>query len=362
MSSDTFIPPAQPVDLDRDRLAAKLSEASRSLGAYSGLLEALPNPWVLLAPLGRREAMMSSQIEGTQATVQEVLVFEAEGPSGIRPERRGEVGEVANYWAAMEAARVEIDERDKPIRINLIKQLHEILLDSVRGRLKGRGQFRREAVFINTVSGGRYVPPPWEEVEGLMHDLEVYMHDEDWDPLVQVALVHGQFELIHPFLDGNGRVGRMLIPLLLAEKKTLTGPFFYVSEYLEKNRAAYYGALERLSTKGDWTGWVEFFLEGVRDQSEVNAGRARQILHLYGVTRDRVVELTNSKYAATVVDGLFQSAVFTSPSLGEMTGIGQAQLRYILQKLDGEVVEVLRAGKTRRPTVWVFSDLLDIVL
>ena len=261
---EPYTPEKLPIsNLSWDRFISKIGEANRNLARYDGTLSAMINPGLLLSPLTTQEAVLSSRIEGTQATLEEVMELEA-GTEKKSPEteREKDVQEIVNYRKALNVATEEMESR--PMNLNLIKKIHSVLLNSVRGQYKRRGEYRNKQNWIGSPAGSmedaKYVPPAPNQIEELMSNLESYIHGEEKDPLVQLAIVHAQFELIHPFLDGNGRVGRILVPLFLNEKEILHEPMFYLSSYLEKNRGEYYARSENISKEDDWEGWINFFL------------------------------------------------------------------------------------------------------
>jgi Fic family protein len=359
---NTYEPVRLPLgELDWKRFRRLLGPANAALGRYDGILNGVINPEVLLSPLMMQEAVLSSRIEGTQATLEEVLEFEAseEAP----PERKADFQEVLNYRSAM---RYAVDSmRSRPICLNLMLETHEILLGGVRGRDKRRGEFRREQNYIAKpgapIEQAIFVPPLPASVETHMRNLEAYIHSDEDDVLVQLAIIHAQFELIHPFLDGNGRLGRMLLPLFMYEKGLLTSPMFYLSEYLESHRDQYYDRLKAVSQSRDWEGWISFFLTAIVEQAKVNTDRARRILELYATKKTKVADLTRSQYAIRAVDALFMSPVFTNSLFVRRSGIPAASARRILRALvEHEVLDQLRPGIGRMPTFYIFSKLIDI--
>jgi Fic family protein len=348
-------------EFDWRRFRRLVGPANAALARYDGILNAIINPEVLLSPLMTQEAVLSSRIEGTQATLEEVLEFEASEEA--RPERADEFWEVLNYRSAMRHAVESMKKR--PICLNLMREAHEILLSGVRGRDKARGEFRREQNYIAKpgfpIEQAIYVPPNPQSVEKHLRNLEAYIHHDEDDRLVQLAVVHAQFELIHPFLDGNGRLGRMLLPLFMYEKGLLSSPMFYLSEYLESHRDQYYDRLGAVSRSKDWEGWIEFFLTAIIEQAKVNTHKARRILDLYGTKKTKVADLTHSQYAIRAVDALFMSPVFTSTLFIKRSGIPAATAKRILRVLTAQrVLDELRPGAGRSPAYYIFSKLIAI--
>ncbi len=361
-----FVPQRLPLaDVQWEPLIPLIGRANRALAYYGGVLHGLPNPDVLLSPLTTQEAVLSSRIEGTQATLGEVLRFEA-GEEPQQEERRRDIQEIINYRVALRTAEEELDER--PFNLNLLRQLHEILLDSVRGRDKARGRFRTTQNWIGrpgcTIEEADFVPPVPGALMEHLDNWEKYYHSDRPDPLVQLAVTHAQFEIIHPFLDGNGRLGRILIPLFLCEKKLLTRPTFYLSDYLERHRDEYVGRLRGLGQKKEaWNRWIEFFLQALDEEARKNADRARALMALYERLKERVIELTHSQYAIPLLDQLFARPIFQSTHLrlaikAQPTRQAIALLLRTLRKAG--ILEVLREGRGRRAQILAFPELLDL--
>jgi Fic family protein len=306
-----YVPRPLPRDgLDWAELVPLIARANRAIARYDGIVQGLVNPTVLLSPLAAREAVLSSMIEGTRTTLEELLEFEADPRDDSGP-RYDDVREVMNYRLAMSAAVEELGRR--PLSLNLLLRIHSILMDSVRGRDKRRGEFRKEQNWIGPANTplemAIYVPPPHDVLAELLDNFERYLHAEERDRLVQAALIHGQFELIHPFLDGNGRAGRILIPLFLFAVDVISVPAFYMSAYLESHRDEYYERLRRLSREDDVQGWVGFFLMAVIAQAEEDSAKARRILALYDRMKEHVAKLTRSQFAMRALDVLFDHPI-----------------------------------------------------
>ena len=263
------------IDLDYRRLFALVGEANAELARYDGLLQGIPNPAVMLSPLTTREAVLSSKIEGTQATVDEVLEHEA----GLEKEgeKYKDIQDISNYRTALYRASEHL--KQYPIRLSFVLDLHRILLDSVRGQGKSPGEFRKEQNWIGkfgcTIEEATFVPPSPLQLQDHLEAWQAYLDSDDSDFLLQTAVAHAQFELLHPFKDGNGRIGRILIPLFLFQKQVLSQPMFYLSEYLEANRDEYYQRLGAISAEGDWDGWIAFFLQAITAQARENSERVR---------------------------------------------------------------------------------------
>ena len=332
------------------------------MAKYEGILQGVINPLLLLSPLTTKEAVISSKIEGTQATLEEVLEFEAS--SDAAEDKRVDINEIINYRQAVAYASEQIEK--KPINLNLIKEVHYGLLDSVRGRDKARGEFRKIQNWIgspgSSIDEATYVPPEPEIVPEAMSNFEKYVHYEERDRLVQCAILHAQFEIIHPFLDGNGRVGRMIIPLFLVEKGFLKYPVFYISSYLDENRDEYYDKLNNVSKNNDWNGWISFFLEAVIAQSERYTAIVQSILSLYEEMKGKIVKYTKSQFAIKALDMFFERPIFTTTQFINTSGIPKASAMRILTTLKTENILVeIRQASGRRPAVLTFHRLIDII-
>jgi Fic family protein len=271
-----FPPRDLAIDASRTRL---LTAAHQALGRLVGAADFVPNPDLFIAVYVRREAVLSSQIEGTQGTLDELFQFEV-SPEGM--ERPRDLEEIVNYVRALNRARDRLE--DLPLSIRLVREIHADLMAGVRGREREPGEIRRSQNWIggSTPSNAAFVPPPVHEMWQALDQWEKYLHDDSSDPLIQAALMHAQFETIHPFLDGNGRVGRLLVPLLLQERGLLQRgrALLYPSVYLKLHRDEYYQRLTRIRTDGDWEGWVDFFLEAIRQVAHEGQATIRDVLHL----------------------------------------------------------------------------------
>ncbi len=358
---EPYVPRQLPLqDLDYRRLIGKIGPANAALARYDGLLQSVINPGVMLSPLTNREAVLSSKIEGTQATVDEVLEFEA--GLDFEGEKAKDIQEVVNYRRTLVLASEQLAER--PITLSLVRQMHAVLMDSVRGAGKTPGEFRRDQNWIGpvgcTIEQATFVPPSPLQLLDHLQAWESYIVSNDFDLLVQVAVVHAQFELIHPFKDGNGRIGRLFIPLFLYQKRALGSPMFYLSEYLEEHRELYYARLQGISRDGDWTGWVEFFLEAITAQARANTERVREIQALYERMKQQITALTRSQYAITVLDTLFHKPVFQSSDFVQRSGIPkQTALPFLRALRDAGVLHTLREASGSRSTIFAFRELVN---
>ncbi len=271
------LPPDPPVRYD-DEMMALLSAADRALGRLDGSTDALPNPDLFVFMYVRREAALSSQIEGTQASLIDLLEFEAQA---AEPERPVDVEEIANYVSAMNYGLERLAEL--PVSLRLIREIHERLLSGVRGSERTPGEFRRSQNWIGppgcTLVDASYVPPPVEEMKDGLGEWESFIHDQQPMPtLIKVGLAHAQFETIHPFLDGNGRVGRLLITFLLVESEILARPLLYLSHFFKQHRQDYYDHLQAVRDEGAWEAWLRFFLRGVAEVALEATDTARKIV------------------------------------------------------------------------------------
>jgi Fic family protein len=303
------LPPDPPVRVDDD-LSRLLSDADRCLGRLDGVASVLPNPDLFVAMYVRHEAVLSSQIEGTQSTLEDVLEFEADTPGAERPK---DVEEVVNYVRAMNHGLHRLGEL--PVCLRLIREIHGELLSRVRGSERTPGEFRRSQNWIGpagcTLQTATFVPPPVREMHQALDNLEKFLHGAESLPrLIHCGLVHAQFETIHPFLDGNGRVGRLLITFLLCQQGILGRPLLYLSYYLKAHRAEYYDRLNAVRHDGDWEGWLMFFLRGVYEVSQSATNTARAILQLREQHRQATAELgVSGGTAARLLDYLFEQPI-----------------------------------------------------
>ncbi|MBF0541247.1 MAG: Fic family protein [Nitrospirae bacterium] len=276
-----------------------IGKANYEIARFEGILQAIINHLVLLYPLTTQEAALSSKIEGTIATIEEVYQYEAKVLKDISDKKHNDILEILNYRKALDFAVESLNTR--PISLNLILDIHSMLLDSVRGMTKARRELRKTQNWLGRpgtkIENASYIPPSPERLMEAFDNLEKYIHCDELDTLVQLAIVHAQFEVIHPFLDGNGRVGRILIPLFLYEKKLLKSPVFYISEYLEANREIYYDRLNQISHNDNWDDWIIFFLTAIIEQSRSNTLKAKAILDLYEKMKGVVSSIVRSQFS-----------------------------------------------------------------
>lgn len=365
-----YIPDTLPLkNIDWERHVTLIGKANAALARYDGILLGMVNPQVLLSPLTTREAVLSSRIEGTQASLEEVLQYEADVGDPEKnqvqhdsPQVR-DIHEIINYRKAMGTAVEKMAGR--PFGINTIRELHRLLLTGVRGSYKDPGEIRRIQNYIASpgtpIDQATFIPPSPEIIMDALSNWEDYLYETEKDPLVQLAILKAQFELIHPFRDGNGRIGRMLVPIILYHKKILSQPMFYISSYLERNRDVYYERLLAISRDGDWNGWISFFLEALVLQSEENSKKARAILELYNGMKTRVAKITRSQYSIQTIDVLFSSPVINSSDFSIKSGIPDRTAQRIIQRLEQDgILRMIREGRGSRSPTYLFLDLLDI--
>jgi Fic family protein len=361
-----FEPHALPLtNLDWRSLLPLVGQANAALARYDGLLTGIPNPEVMLSPLTTQEAVLSSRIEGTQATVDEVL--EQEGGLPKEGEKFKDIQEISNYRRALFQARSYLEAY--PIRLAFVRQLHSTLMNSVRGRDKTPGEFRLDQNWIGTmgcpIEQATFVPPNPIQLLDHLRAWEAYVDSDDVDFLIQTAVVHAQFELLHPFKDGNGRIGRILIPLFLYQKKVLSQPMFYVSEYLENHRDEYYARLQGISGEGDWDGWIAFFLRAIMAQAVHNAQRVVAIRALYDEMKAAIHETTRSQYTVHVLDAIFSKPIFRTSELAqrltEEHGIHEKTAPALLRQLrNAGILREILPGAGRRSATMCFPRLLNL--
>jgi len=360
--------PKLPVEIDYGTLAGDISRAHAALARLDETLSHIENPALLERTFHTREAVLSSQIEGTQATFEEVLEQEAQVGEAEQEatEKTRDIREILNYRKALHQGKEYID-AGKPLSENVVKELHEILLNSVRGHNKAPGKFRREKVHIGPHGGGieraRYTPPLPTQIADLYSNYDRYVNtsESERDPLVQIAVAHYQFEAIHPFKDGNGRIGRLIILLFLYERKILSRPLLNLSEYFEENRRDYYDYLADVSFKSDWTSWIQFFLNGLEQQAQDARSMAQRMLALHRDYEEQVREF-QSVYALSLLSAMFSQPIFTTRSIRVATDIKNAQTMANLVKRFKKAGIIEELNPTRkRNKIYVFRDLLRIL-
>lgn len=352
------LPPTPPLKTDQV-MTTLLSNADRALGRLDGVASVLPNPDLFVAMYVNHEAVLSSQIEGTQSTLQDLLQFGA-GAAADRAPR--DIEEVVNYVAAMNHGLNRL-RSGFPLSLRLIREIHERLLRNVRGSSRTPGEFRTTQNWIGasdaSIANADFVPPPPHEMRQALHDFELFLHNRDLPVLVHCALAHAQFETIHPFLDGNGRVGRLLITFLLCERDVLQKPLLYLSYYLKGHRAQYYDRLTAIRTEGDWEGWLRFFLAGVHEVSNAATQTAREILSLREQHRELVQQQSLSSYVFVLLDKLFEQPLVTVRSVERMLGCTYATANNTIQQLADLEILVETTGQKRNRR-FIYSDYITL--
>jgi len=338
------LPPQPPVQLDSE-LTRLLSEADRALGRLDGVASVLPNPNLFVAMYVRQEAVLSSQIEGTQSTLEDVLQFELDAKGHETP---SDVAEVVNYVQAMNYGLERL--KTLPLSLRLIREIHAILLTGVRGGERTPGEFRRDQNWIGPAGCGiheaTFIPPPAEQLPAALADLERFLHDTTQPLLIHCGLVHAQFETIHPFIDGNGRVGRLLITLLLCERQALQLPLLYLSYYLKAHRAEYFDRLMAIRNAGNWEGWLSFFLRGVAEVSQAATMTARAILTLREEHRQLIAaRMDGSTAGLRLLDQLFEQPLLTVRLVEERLGCSYATAAKLVEAF-------VQLGLLRETTGW----------
>ena len=358
------LPPDPPVILSGE-LQTALSQADRALGRLDGSVQTLPNPDLFVFMYVRKEAVLSSQIEGTQSSLQDLL--EAEADLFDADTRPRDVEEVVNYVKAMNYGLRRLT--DLPVSMRLIREIHQHLLEGVRGSQHSPGELRRSQNWIGpggcTLNEATFVPPPPDIVPQALSDLEKFLHQPDDLPaLIKIGLVHAQFETIHPFLDGNGRVGRLLITFLLTERNILLKPVLYLSHYLKAHRQAYYDCLQAVRDRGDWEGWLIFFLRGVAEVSREATTTARSILQLREEHRAVIIEHLGRAVGNghKVLESLFHMPIVSVGNIQEILGTTYRSANSLVARLVkvGILKEITGYTRNRRfsynPYIRLFSD------
>lgn len=355
-----FVPAPLPPKLNYDAdFVTLLSRADAALSELSGIGRILPNPHLLIAPWIRREAVLSSRIEGTRASLSDLLIDEIEGDHA-GPKPADDVREVRNYVDALEFGIERL--KDLPLSLRLVRELHERLMRGVRGDKATPGEFRRSQNWIgpkgSTPETAAYVPPPINEMDACLNDWEKFLHDRGSMPeLVQCALMHEQFEAIHPFLDGNGRVGRLLITLFLIERGRLFQPLLYLSDYIDEHRKDYYDLLQRVRTHGDWDAWIRYFITGVATIATEAVKQSSELLDI----RDRFMAKVKDKPRALVlVDELFTNPYITVARAQKVLGVTNPTARKAVELLLERGI-IAPLGAKRWGKIYLSRPVLDAI-
>jgi Fic family protein len=354
------LPPEPSIKFDNE-LQSLLSKADRTLARLDGIVTVLPNPDLFLAMYVKKEALLSSQIEGTQASLEGILEFEAD----LTPkEDINEVKEVINYIKALNYGIKRL--KEVSMSLGLIKEIHKILIEGTGKAGKTLGEFRTTQNWVGLpgtpIIDATFVPPPPDKVLSAMSDLEKFIQQEvGIPPLIKIALIHSQFETIHPFIDGNGRIGRLLITFYLFWKDILSKPLLYLSFYLKKNRAEYYNLLNKVRTDGEWEKWIKFFLKGISETSDEAAKTAKEIINL---KEDLITKLyensVSSVFAVKLIDLLFQTPLLDAKIVTEKFKISKVAANKLIKtfKTIGILKEI--TGKQRYQK-YLFKDYVDLI-
>ena len=356
-----FVPDPLEPELELDMpLVKALSEADRALSELAGTARRLPNPHLLIRPFMRREAVLSSRIEGTQASLSDLLFFEA--TSSAQPEVP-DVREVQDYVQALEFGLARLS--DLPLSLRLIREMHEHLMKGVRGETQTPGEFRTSQNWIGppgcTLMDATYVPPPVEEMKESLDKFEKYLHSEsELPPLIRLALIHYHFEAIHPFLDGNGRIGRLLISLLMCSENLLPQPLLYLSAFFEKHRNDYYELLLGVTRRGDWIPWVRFFLRAVATQAGDAISRTDELLVLWEKYRAGLQEARASALLLRLVDQLFAFPAMTTKMATEILSVTPRSAQLNIDKLvEADILHEATGRKRNR--VYVAQEIFAVI-
>ncbi len=354
------LPPLPEIIMDQE-MWNLLSSADRALGRLDGATDALPNPDLFVFMYVRKEAVLSSQIEGTQASLIDVLEFESQA---LEPNNPQDVAEVVNYIAAINYGLERL--KELPISLRLIREIHQELMQGVRGTERDPGEFRRTQNWIGpggcSLAEATYVPPPPHEMLQALDNLEKFLHSPQPLPtLIKVGLAHAQFETIHPFLDGNGRTGRLLITFLLCEQNILQRPLLYISYYFKKYRTEYYDRLQAVRDSGNWEGWLKFFLHGVYEVAQEAAATARKIVNLKEEHRQLVLDELGrrSGNAIVLLESLYFRPIFTVEDAETITNLSYPNANTLIKNLCkiGLLQEITGQKRNR---AFAYAPYLDV--
>lgn len=354
-----------PQSFDTARVIGALLEATDALARYDQMLKGMHNSEILLAPLRGQEALASSRMEGTFSTLEEVLELESEADPDLAAsdEYRSEAVETYLYGRALRAAGKSMED-GQPMSKSLIRQMHQLLLSFARGQTKNPGQFKTEQNYIGTRGSQKvsFVPISPEHLESGMDQLLGFADNDQWPALLRVAISHLEFEALHPFKDGNGRVGRMLVTLLLWQLGCISKPHFYISRYFEEHKAEYIHHMREVSASGAWEDWCVFFLNAVKEQAFQNLQVAESTRDLYEEMKDRFARLLNSAKAVTALDYIFTNPVFRNSRFTKNAGIPQhTAARFTRILLEEGLIVPIRESSGRQSAIYSFEPLLNLV-
>ena len=353
-----------PKSINFERLLTPIAQASEAIARYDQMLKGMHNSEILLAPLRSQEAVVSSRMEGTVSTLDEVLQYEADQEGGDRETRyRPEAVEVFLYGQAMRRAQAAIHD-GQPISSHLMRSTHRVLLGFGRGQTQSPGEFKTEQNYLADPSRKKvlFVPISPQQLETGLERLFDFIEDENWQILIRTALAHLEFEALHPFKDGNGRVGRMLITLMLWHYKVVSEPHFYISGVLEANRDEYIDLMRAVSEHDNWTDWIVFFLQSLEQQAKENLKKSEQIRSLYEDMKDKFREILSSQWSAVALDFVFSRPVFRNNAFTHSSGIPpQTAHRFTRILADERLLVTNQPASGRRPALYSFEPLLKLV-
>ena len=355
------LPPDPPIQFDAE-MQSLLSLADRKLGRLDGITQILPNPDLFVAMYVRKEAVLSSQIEGTQASFADVLSAEY---NQVEDQRRDDIGEISNYVSAMNWGLERL--ADFPLSLRLIREIHQKLLQNTRGSHRNPGEFRTSQNWIGpagcTLNNATFVPPSVPDMEKALGELENYIYEDDQMPaLVKIALIHAQFETIHPFLDGNGRMGRLLITFWLCQQEILTKPLLYLSYFFKQNRAEYYDRLMDVRKKGKWEEWIKFFLRGVAETSDESTKSAKEILELQKRCSDILLgQDGNNSHYQILLSYLFEKPYIQRNDVMTVLNVSNPTAGAIIDVFcDAKILFDLTPRRSRNK-LYAFSEYINIL-
>ena len=365
VSCQAFVPaplPPEPALAMDDRLHDRLSQALIALGRLDGISVLLPDARLFLYSYVRKEAVMSSQIEGTQSSLSDLMVYEMEGIPGVPMD---DVQEVSCYVRALNLGVQRIRE-GHPITIRLIRELHEALMTSGRGIHRQPGEFRKNQVWIggHRADEAAFVPPPANQLADCWRDFERFLNDDPaaTAPVIKAALAHVQFETIHPFMDGNGRLGRLLIPLILVQAGILSEPLLYLSVFFKRHRQVYYEHLQNVRLTGDWESWLLFFVDAIADTANHAVATAQSLNALLARDKARLGELGRLAGSATqVLQALFSHPIANIATLHQKTGLAQATIGKVLEGLETQLGMVQELTGNRRNRVFAYRAYIELL-
>ena len=343
-------------------LIKTLTDATKKFGEYRGYLCNVVNPSLLISPLISQEAVLSSKLEGTHATLEDLLKFDANNDSNIYGD---ELREVSNYrqalfYALNNMSTINSSDNKLPLSGRIIREMHKILLDNVRGSTKRPGEYKRQQNYIVSANGVIFTPVSSSGVGDYISNLEQYIHYDDFNLLLQAAIIHCQFEMIHPFEDGNGRIGRLLIPLFFYYKGELPLPTFYMSSYFNQNRNLYLESLSSVSKDNDWSTWFKYFLNGIIYSSQESTQKAILINNLYNEMKDNILPQLNSVHGMKVIDFIFQHPVFKAKQLlNSDLNIPIKSVYTLLSKL--EKSGILITDDNKRNRTYICGSLIKLL-